>query len=909
MRSTGGGPKRKAASLFLCLWALHALLSPPRGDAANAGSVEIRGLESVGQEEFLNMFGTKKGSPVSGERVRDGIKRAFLKGLFEDISVEVPDGENPPVHIDVRERDFIRKIYLSGDYALPAKVIRRLFLLKEGQVMRYDLVSPATEALKDEAGRYGFPEARISTKIVRTDRPYRVDVHLNVETGTPLVIRDIKITVIPPYPVFAKVGEKGFAGEMKLSIGDRYDQVKLERDLRNLKEYFKKNGYYKPVVGPYSYKGGELEIVMNPGLHMTVVFQGNSALSTKTLMGAVPFFEVEDFNDSVEEEAVARMISLYHEGGYPFAQIAPVIKTDSQGINISFFVYEGEKIRVKSVGFSGTDLPQSRLKDVLSLKEGEGYNPDLLESDKESVKEFLNSLGYLDASVRNIDAVVDRTAATAEIRVAIEEGKKTSVVSVGITGVGPEVEGTLSAMVGIKPGDPYNEVDISNARFRILDYFDNNGYPDADVLVTRSIENYGASLVFKVAEGEKKYFGKTIVSGNRDTKYEVVRRELGYKEGHPYSFRALAEARQRLYKLGLFTDVEIGPSEDVGDTRDILVDVEEGKAGSVEFGLGYADYEKFRGFAEVSYRNLWGMNRVGSFRTELSSLENRFILQYNEPWFLGTPLPFRAFLLYENRKEFNLDNKEVLYKLTRYGATAGVEKKLSDTMKGELYYDFSLVNTRNVKPDVVLSKEDTGSLAISGIKPAIVYDTRDNPFDPARGFLAGIQLKVASFVFFSETNFVKLEAYGSRFQRLSRRIVLAFSVRGGAAFGYRDTNELPIVERFFLGGRSTVRGYEQDTLGPKGADGNPTGGNAFLMGNLELRTSVGRGFGVVAFFDTGNVWIKVKDMNPGNLKYTTGLGLRYDTPVGPLRVDYGVKLNKEPGESVGEIHFSVGQAF
>jgi outer membrane protein insertion porin family len=909
MRNPAGGPKRKAVILFLCAWALHALISPPRGDAANAGRVEIRGLESIGEEEFLNMFCTKPGSPVSAERVRDGIKRAFLKGLFEDISVEVPDGENPPVYIDVRERDFIRKIYLSGDYALSAKVIRRLFLLKEGQVMRYDLVGTATATLKEDIGRYGFPEAEIAVKIVRTDRPYRVDVHLTVDTGIPLLIRNIKINVIPPYPSFAKAGERGFAGEMKLAIGDRYDQVKLEDDLRRIKEYFKENGYYKPVAGPYSYRSGELEIVLNPGLHMTVAFHGNSALSTKILMREVPFFEIEDFNDSVVEESVARMISLYHERGYPFAQVAPVINTDDRNIDVSFFVYEGERIKVKSVGFGGTDLPQDRLKDVLSLKEGESYNPDLLESDKASLKEFFGSLGYLDASVRNIDAVVDRTARTAEIHVDMEEGKKTSVVSVGITGVPPEVANTLTHLGGIKPGDPYNEVDISNARFRILDYFDNSGYPDTDVIVTRSIENYGASLIFKIEEGKKKFFGKTIVSGNRQTRYEVIKRELEYKEGQPYSFRSLAEARQRLYRLGLFTDVEIGPSEDVGDKKDILVSVEEGKAGSVEFGLGYADYEKFRGFAEVSYRNLWGMNRVGSFRTELSSLENRFILQYNEPWFLGRSLPFRAFLLYENRKEFNLDNKEVLYKLTRYGATAGVEKKLSDTMKGELYYDFSLVNTRSVKPDVVLSKEDTGTLAISGIKPAVVYDTRDNPFDPARGFLAGIQMKVASFVFLSETNFVKLEAYGSRFQRLSRRIVMALSVRGGAAFGYRETNELPIVERFFLGGRSTVRGYEQDTLGPKGADGNPTGGNAFLMGNLEFRTSVGRGFGVVAFFDTGNVWVKVKDMNPGKLKYTAGLGLRYDTPVGPLRVDYGFKLNKQPGESVGEVHFSVGQAF
>jgi outer membrane protein insertion porin family len=220
-----------------------------------------------------------------------------------------------------------------------------------------------------------------------------------------------------------------------------------------------------------------------------------------------------------------------------------------------------------------------------------------------------------------------------------------------------------------------------------------------------------------------------------------------------------------------------------------------------------------------------------------------------------------------------------------------------------------VVNTYDVLPDVILSREDTGTLAISSIKPAVVFDTRDNPFDPKKGILAGISLKATSLLLLSQTNFVKLEGYGSNFQKLSNRIVLAFSARGGVAYGYHKTNELPIEERFFLGGRSTVRGYAQDTLGPKGPDGNPTGGNAYLMGNLELRISVGRGFGIVPFLDSGNVWVEANQIDPLQLKYTTGIGLRYSTPVGPLRVDYGYKLNREQGESHGEIDFSIGQAF
>ena len=187
--------------------------------------------------------------------------------------------------------------------------------------------------------------------------------------------------------------------------------------------------------------------------------------------------------------------------------------------------------------------------------------------------------------------------------------------------------------------------------------------------------------------------------------------------------------------------------------------------------------------------------------------------------------------------------------------------------------------------------------------PGIISST------PRRVFSPGQQLKLTSPVFLSETDFIKLTFYGNIYHEITKGLVLAASLRGGGAQGYFKTDELPIVERFFLGGRTTVRGYAQDTLGPKGADGNPTGGNAFLMENLELRTSLGKNFGLVTFLDGGNVWVKMNEMKLTDLKFTAGLGLRYNTPVGPVRIDYGQKLQREKGESAGELHFSIGNAF
>ncbi len=900
---------RAAFYLLLFLSALVAML-PHESGAVTVGSVEISGLSSIDRNEFLDTLGIFPGVEIDKELVRNGIKRAFYKGLFYDVIVRVPDGENPVVKVEVKERAFIKKIDIRNNTNISDKAIRELFLLKADGPMRDDLLSSAVTHLKEGMANYGYPEAAVSAEVENTAASNRVNIQLTIDGGRPQIIKNINIILPPSFGAETEARGPLVLGAMKSKPGDIFSRVKLDADLKNIKEYLKKLGYYKPKVGPDSFKDGDLEITVDPGKRLTVVIDGNSAVSTKNLLKEAPFFEIEDFRDEVVGEAVDRMLALYHGKGYAFAQIAPVTNADTGGITITFFVFEGERVKIKSVEFTGASLPHKRLRDVMSLTEGEYYNPDLVEKDKDSLKEFYGALGYLDAAVKDIEVKIDKEMHTAKIVVDIDEGKKTVIGSFDITGTSPETKAKLTALAGLKPDDPYNEVDISNARFRILDFYTSSGYMNADVTIVRSVENYRASVIFNVAEGREKFFGKTVIIGNKKTRYRAFKRELLYKEGQPYSIRLLSEERQRLYKMGLFTDVEVETIDGEDSKKDVLLKVTEGNAGSVDFGVGYADYEKFRGFVGVSYRNLWGMNREGLVRVEISSLQQRLILQYNEPWFFGKRLPFRTFFIYENRKELDPSTKEILYRLRRYAVTSGVEKKLSNTIKGELYYEFSLVRTSDVKPDVILTKEDTGTLAISGIKPAIIYDTRDNPFDPKKGVLAGISTKLATFVFLSEVNFVKTEIYGSTFHKLSKRITLALSARGGVAYGLGNTEQLPLVERFFLGGRSTVRGYAQDGLGPKGPDGTtPTGGNAYIMGNIEFRTDIGRGFGLVPFVDTGNVWLKANDINPMQLKFTTGLGLRYDTPVGPLRVDYGVKLSRQTGESKGEIHFSVGHAF
>jgi outer membrane protein insertion porin family len=883
-------------SYFLILIS-YFLLSDAKG--ATVSDIEIHGLSFIKKKELLDLLCFKPGNPIDALKVREGIKRVFLKGLFDDIIIETTEGEKTRVIINIKQRDLIDKVYVEGDYDLSRKFIKNTFLLKEGQIMRYDMIEGAIEQLHNQIANRGYPNTIINVKIEKTKTPCRVNLRLKIQTGEPERIRKIIISG----------GPEEIKRRMSLSEGNIYDQVELEKDLEKIKTQYKKDGYVKTTIGPYTFAEGTLNIFFNPGVHLEVSVKGNSVISTKNLMKEMPFFEAGDFNTNLVEEAVNKMLSLYHQKGYPFAQIAPVITSENDLIGLNFFVFEGKKVEVRAISFNGISLPENRLKEAMSLREGEIYNPDLLDTDREGIEELYHALGYLTAGVDKFRTKYEEDSQEIDIHIKVQEGVKTEIARVDFDGPHLVTEEELRKVIGIKPGAPYNEVDISDARYRIIQFYNSRGFTDAVVSVKRDFEGQKASLTFQIVEGDITYFGKTIVTGNLRTRYEVIKRESEHHEGMPFDPGIIAKERHDLYKLSLFTNVDMEALDRYDHKRDLLIHVNEGNAGAVEFGFGYADYERLRGFVEVSYRNLWGMNRQSSLRFELSSLDRRYILQYLEPWFLNKHIPFRVFLLYEDRKEVNIDTRETRYRLTRYGATAGIEKKLSDNLKGELYYEFSNVDTFDVQPDVILSREDTETLAISALRPGLIYDTRDNPIDPKKGIFSGISLKYTSPILLSETNFLKLLFHGSIYHQIYKPFVVAISLRGGLAWGYHGTEELPIVERFFLGGRTTVRGYEQDTLGPKGPDGNPTGGNAFLLGNLEIRSSLGKGFGIVAFLDTGNVWQKAQDTEFGSLKYTAGLGLRYNTPVGPLRIDYGHKLNREKGESSGELHFSIGQAF
>jgi outer membrane protein insertion porin family len=346
--------------------------------------------------------------------------------------------------------------------------------------------------------------------------------------------------------------------------------------------------------------------------------------------------------------------------------------------------------------------------------------------------------------------------------------------------------------------------------------------------------------------------------------------------------------------------------------------------------------EQLRGFLQLADRNLAGTGRALILRTEDSRIDQIHTLTFREPYLLEQDVTGQLKGIYQRQRKTLIEDLGT-YDLVSFGGAASLEKEFSERLTGILSYQYERIRFSNLddKLRFAIEEEDRDRVTLGSINPSLFYDTRDDKFNPHSGTLSGIVLRLAARSLGSEAQLRKANLQTSWFVGLRRWLVFAASGRVGVVTKFGDTIEVPPSEQFYVGGRSTVRGYAQDQLGIVGETisdetGEAIGGNATVIFNLEARIFLPYGIGLVLFNDRGNVWETRTDVRFDELKQTVGVGLRWGTPVGPLRLDWGYKLDRERDlcpapeeierpadddctsperESPWELHFTLGHAF
>ncbi len=572
------------------------------------------------------------------------------------------------------------------------------------------------------------------------------------------------------------------------------------------------------------------------------------------------------------------------------------------------------------------------------------------------------------------DGAAEPAVVPVRLLVDIAEGPATTVRAVTFEGVTAFPEAELAASIEVRPGDPFHAPRARAAAAAILLGYLNEGYEAAQVDVEPRFDESGevADVAFRVREGPQVFVDHVLIVGNRQISASTIRRELALRAGEPLGRDEIDETRRRLTALGIFRRIELREfSHGAADRRDVVVVVEEAPATSVGYGGGLEASQRLRaapsgraaeqlefaprGFFEIGRRNLWGKNRSVDLytrvslwprggtagevsRTDLAFNEYRFLLNFREPRAFGQSgdLLVSGFAEQVIRPSFDLISRGVNTELRRVigttmtahvGHTYGVNRIANEQLQSA---DRPLVD--RLFPEVTLSTLSAG----------LIRDTRTDPLEPTGGTLLAVDVEASSSVLGSAVGFAKTVLQGYLYRRLPGEAVFAAGGRLGLARSFTSTflqastlvlndqglpelrevaeltfiHTLPASERFFAGGDSTVRGFALDRLGDEttiGANGFPTGGNAMIVLNSELRVPVFGPLQAVGFLDAGNVIDRVGNLDLAGIRGAAGFGVRYRSPIGPIRIDLGFKLDRR--EFAGErerltaLHLSIGQAF
>jgi outer membrane protein assembly complex protein YaeT len=557
--------------------------------------------------------------------------------------------------------------------------------------------------------------------------------------------------------------------------------------------------------------------------------------------------------------------------------------------------------------------------------------------------------------------------------IVITEGPRVAIGDVLIAGNTAFTDKELRDLLESRPGDPYDQAKAARDRDQIVLAYLNKGYAEASVDVQSGPAEDPARtpLHFLITEGPQTIVDHILIVGNVTTAPEVIRRELQLREGEPLGLQARFESHSRLTRLNLFRRVRIDELTHSGTNRhDVVVTVEEAPRTSLGYGGGVEVTQRLRatgpggdaeertefgprGFFDIGRRNVGGRNRSVNLFTRVS-LRPRDVP--DDPERDGTGLAFSEYRVvgtFRQPRSFGENDVTVTgavergvrssFSFSRQGVNAEVVRRLTrqaaPVIRVSGRYSFSttrVFNDRLEEDDRAQIDRAFPQVRLSGISGALVRDTRDDALDPQRGTFVSVEGSVFARGLGGQVGFMKSYVQGFWFRRLaaSRRIVLATRAAVGLADGFEReaqpidsegnpipgppilVEDLPASERFFAGGDSTIRGYaldsvgSPDTISPRGF---PTGGNAVLILNSELRLPVWRDLGAALFVDGGNVFRRATQFDAGELRGSVGFGVRYDSPIGPVRVDLGFKLDRrmigDRLESRTALHFSIGNAF
>jgi outer membrane protein insertion porin family len=903
----------KVQALILVLlipWLVHAQ-QPYYG--THLSKLDLSGSNTPGDVETIPIHA---GDVITPENVRSSIQALYNTGHYSyvEVDAEPSPGGGTNLTFRVRPNFFFSTIRLEPENLLERPLsgyVRLPYGEKYSTSTLNNIVQDATELLKSE----GYFQAAITPENYLDDSTHLAFVTLAVMPG--MRARVGKIQVHGGEQTFS---EKELRDAFGFNRGDEYSGSKSEKGLTKVRAKFSDLGFLNTkVTADRNYDKSanvvNLDLMVEPG-QFTLIETPGYKISKKKLRELVPVFEEGTVDPDLVEEGRTQILAYLQQEGYFDAVVSSELINAplDNAVQINYSIEPGIKHRILSVTIEGnhyftTDEIRGRMK----VRIGEFLNPTVfsaaaLNADARTIETMYRNAGFDGTVVRGNYKEVDHSI---NVSIEIQEGKQLPIESVSIAGNSAVPEEELRKAIKLKKGDLYKPGDVDQARAAITQYYYARGY--ADVRVERTVDRVeaenskaGVNVTFQITEGESYQIGKIMVAGNTRTKDKIVHRNVRLYPDTPYNPEAILEGQQRLYATGLFTRVDIvSLAETRAGIRDLLIQVEDARPILVTYGVGYQEYEHFRGTVEISHNNLFGLDRSLSLRLRASSREQLVQTTYREPRLFNHDLDgfVSAFAEHTQRPFFTAN---------RVDGSVQTLKRFSGLQNLLFTMGYQVVNMADIRVNPHLAKlpEDLGVFHIARVGTSYIRDHRDDPLSPTTGYFNTTTFQVASQVFGSQLNFTSLYNLYSTYTQVPHGVV-ATALRLGWNHPYGGTLSLPPTERYFAGGSTTLRGFGLD-------EARLEGGYVMTIANFEYRTPLGivpiKNVGGAVFYDTGNVFPTISDVHLSDFTHSAGFGIRYQTPLGPVRVDVGFNLRRRINENgqlerPAAIFFTLGNPF
>ncbi|HWX16085.1 MAG TPA: outer membrane protein assembly factor BamA [Chthoniobacterales bacterium] len=761
----------------------------------------------------------------------------------------------------------------------------------------------------------------------------------------PPVVRSIDVRYTGP----ATVSKERILAQMRTAVGQLYSDQVVEQDIQNL------------------YKTGAIlnvRIFAQPegdGVKVIVAVQTRSAVREIEIAGAQQIKARRirkeigiKINSMVNEEELEKsrqkIIDIYKARGFNDVDVQYRVEPIDEKRGTSRVIYtinEGVRGAIRAIRFEGNahfsdkvlrKQMKTRGKTLISFLDKSGrLDETQLQQDLDSVKEFYQNHGYIDVEVKGVRK--ERENGPMIITIAITEGTQYHVGKISISGYAATTEQKIRALLKMKEGAVYSPKALHDDAKAVADAYGSGGYVDTLIVPEGAPAGPGRIDVhYKIEEGDRFFVQRINIVGNTRTKDKVIRREVLVAPGDVFNTVRVDVSKKRLENLGYFSKVETYPDDTgVAGRKDLTVQVEEKRTGSFTFGGGYSTVDSLVGFAELTQGNFdlrnWpaftGAGQKFRLRVQYGTQRKDVILILTEPWFLDRPFSVSGQLFYSEANYLSS-----LYDQRDYGFVLEARKPLSSYIYATLGYRLESLEIFNVASDISPAlAQELGTQTKSQIYTSFVFDRRDNPLLTRTGQRVTISPYIAGGFLGGNDQIYGWSAEGSQYFHMWWDTILLLNGEIATVSNWGGGSDVRIFDRLFLGGSNNLRGFDYRDVSPKDENKEPLGGKSMARTTVEWTFPIIEKARGAIFYDIGFVnpdawdfseqtqFIPAKPRPVGstkpprvpisydNIASDFGVGLRLDLPIGPLRLDYGIPVQKAGTTGSGKFNFSVGYQF